>query len=170
MEDFIDETNVLDIWQLVEPLCITNLRSACKKFVETNFETLMGDAETKNQLFAWKASIFEEILKSGDLLIRDPQTKLLTYADEREKLVISLIRDYCAFNSGREEMAPILLQNCVNWMHLAAVEDEGSLCEGFDERVAEVITKMLHIAKKGLQIFRGLLLSSTGGVYVCSCT
>lgn len=164
----MEETNVLDIWELAERLSITDLCRACKKFAATNFETLMGDSEMKNRLFASPPSIFEEILKSGHLLIRDPKTKLPSYADQREKSVIGLIRDYCAFDSGRAETVLLLLQSCVNWMHLAAFADEESLCEEFDQGAADYITKMRHVAKKGVELFRNVLVSSTGRVSVRS--
>ena len=173
MADFIDESNVFDIWELAESISSTDLCRACNEYVGPNFETILGvggggggaaaaaDSKGKNRLLSCPPHIFEEILKSRHLLIRDPITRLPSYADDREKSVIRLIKEYCAFDSGRSDMAPNLLQKCVNWMHLAGSKADPSLEEGFDERAADVVKKMLSAAVEGIDRFSSFVTKTS---------
>ena len=146
MVDFLDETNVLDAWELANSLSLSFLCEKCQELVMTNLETILKDEDCKRRLFQCPPEIFEKILKSDDLVLRCPVTCLPTYANVREKAVIGLIKAYCSVGNDRAGIAPRLLRRCVKWLLLACEENCFNICDQFDTDSSEVVREMLGAA------------------------
>ena len=124
MIDFIEDSNVFEMWEFADALSLESLRLSCETHVLKNFDTMWADENLKFHIFDSSPHIFKSFLRSEKLILRHPVSKLILYANDREKAIIEIIHEYCAARSDHGAEAQKLLANCVNWIFLSIKDDE----------------------------------------------